>query len=129
MPYYPAIHVPSSHNSNNIWREVQIMKLFIMQFRSLSYYFQMQKSKYTEQHYFHIESTVFPQSHTPSFIHQHLGKHAHFCISRSRFPRAKQNNRKFTPNSFRTRFTRLGTKTAARRCHPWQCDFRALSFE
>jgi len=41
MPYYPAIHVPSSHNSNNIWREVQIMKLFIMLFHSLFYYFQM----------------------------------------------------------------------------------------
>jgi hypothetical protein len=42
MPYYPAIHVPSSHNSNNIWREVQIMELFIMQFHSLSFYFQVQ---------------------------------------------------------------------------------------
>jgi len=72
MPYYPAIHIPPSHNSNNIWREVQIIKLFIMQFHSLSYYFQMQNSKYTEQHYSHISSTVFPQSHTPSFIHQHL---------------------------------------------------------
>jgi len=30
------------------------MKLFIMQFHSLSYYFQMQKSRYTEQHYSHI---------------------------------------------------------------------------
>jgi hypothetical protein len=48
MPYYPAIHAPYSHNSSNIWWEVQITKLRIMQFHSLSYYFQMQKSKYTE---------------------------------------------------------------------------------
>jgi len=54
MPYYPAIHIPSSHNSSNIWRKVQIMTLFIMQFHSLSYYFQTQKSKYTEYHYSHI---------------------------------------------------------------------------
>jgi len=26
-----------------------------------------------------------------------------------------------------TRFTKLGTKMAARRCHPWQCDFRVIS--
>ena len=25
-------------------------------------------------------------------------------------------------------FTKPGTKMAVRRCHPWQCDFRALSF-
>jgi len=33
-----------------------------------------------------------------------LGKHAHFCISMSRFQRAKQNNMKFTPNSFHLHF-------------------------
>jgi len=48
MTYYPEIHIPSSHNSNNIWRQVQIMKLFIMKFHSLFYHFQKYKSKYTE---------------------------------------------------------------------------------
>ena len=30
------------------------MKLFIMQFHFISYYIQMEKSKYTELHYSHI---------------------------------------------------------------------------
>ena len=48
MTYFPAIHIPSTHNSNNIRREAQIMLLLIMQFYSLSYHFQMQMSKYNE---------------------------------------------------------------------------------
>jgi hypothetical protein len=73
-PMYGTVNTGFQIEDDNsvCWREVQITKLFIMQFHSLSYYFQMQKSKYTEQHYSHISSTVFPQSHTPSFIHPHL---------------------------------------------------------
>jgi len=36
----PAIHLPSFHNSNNIWWQVQFMKLYIMQFYPIPYYFQ-----------------------------------------------------------------------------------------
>ena len=105
MPYYPAIHITSSHNSSNIWRNVQIMPLFIMQFHSLSYYLQTQKSKHTEYHYSHILSSLSSKSHTqfhtPASI-KILGKHAHFCISEVTLSdsKAKYYVVCITPNSF-----------------------------
>ena len=75
MPYYPGIHVRSSHNSNNIWREIQIMKLYIMQFHSLSYYFQMQKSTYWTALFPYLVYSLSLKSHTkfhtPAWVNMH----------------------------------------------------------
>ena len=75
MSYYPRIHVCSSHNSNNIWREIQIMKLFIMQFHSFSYYFQMQKSTYWTALFPYLVYSLYLKSHTkfhkPAWVNMH----------------------------------------------------------
>jgi hypothetical protein len=64
-------------NSNNVWWQVQIMKLYIMQFTPSSYYFQAYSLR-TE----HLSKTqsVFPQCHGPSVTPtgmKRLCKHKH----------------------------------------------------
>jgi hypothetical protein len=44
-PSYPPWH----HHSNRIWRRVQVIKLFIMQYSSVSHYFIPFRSKYSPQ--------------------------------------------------------------------------------
>jgi hypothetical protein len=69
--------LPFFRNSNNIWWQVQYMKLYIMQFSPISYYFQAYSLR-TE----HLSKTqsVFPQCHRPSVTPtgmKILWKHTH----------------------------------------------------
>ena len=42
----PVTFLSLFHNSNNIWWQMQLMQLYIMQFSRISYYIQPQKYKY-----------------------------------------------------------------------------------
>jgi hypothetical protein len=55
-------HTPRFDHPNNIWRSVQVMKLLIMKFSSVSYHFLPLRSKYSPQHPVlkHPQSMFFP---------------------------------------------------------------------
>jgi hypothetical protein len=55
-------HPPHLHNSNNTWRRVQIMKLFIMKFSLFSCQLISLRSKYPPQHpiFKHPQFMFFP---------------------------------------------------------------------
>ena len=66
-----ASHLPFFLNSASTWWQVQFMKLYIMQFSIISYYFRPQKSTHWSA-LSQTQSTVFPQCHrtrvTPTAI-------------------------------------------------------------
>ena len=72
MPHFPAIHISSFNSSNNIWRHVQIMQLFIMQFQ---FPITFSRKSLNTPPLFQIQSTGFPHSYTPSYIHLRPLKH------------------------------------------------------
>ena len=82
----PFNFFPLLHNSNNIWWQVQLMKLHIMQLCS---FFQFSitfshKSLRTNQHFSQTQSTVYSQCHRPSvtpttikILHKQTHTHTH----------------------------------------------------
>jgi hypothetical protein len=116
MQHFLAIHVHSFHNSNNIWGKVQIIKLFMMHFHSLSYYFQPQKSKDWITLLPNPVYSLFSvsQNVTPTFMKMlwiHIQTHTHTFIFQQSRDQKERRRAKFyeyvvsiAPNSFPLNF-------------------------
>ena len=88
MPYFQALHISFFNNSNNTWRQVQIMKLFITQFHLISYYFQSQVSivwlPLSPNLVYSISSHSHTKLNTPASV-KTLRKHTHTFVSQVTF--------------------------------------------
>jgi hypothetical protein len=78
------------HYSNNIWWQVQFMKVYVTYFSPISYYFQPKKSTNWSA-LLPNPVTVFPQCHRPSVTPttiKILHKHTHVYTSTASFVKA-----------------------------------------